>query len=138
MAAGGGDPGRPGHYVEPTVVADLPHGHELERDELFLPFVTVTRVGSFDEALAEANAPVLRAHGRDLHRRRGREKERFLAEIEAGVGLREPARGRDDRRVARHADLLRAGSRAAPTGKGGLGAWYLPQFMREQSRTIVE
>ena len=23
------------------------------------------------------------------------------------------------------------------TGKGGLGPWYLPQFMREQSRTIV-
>ena len=55
-AAGG--PDLPGHFVEPTVVAGLPHGHELERDELFLPFVTVTRVGSFDEALAEANAPV--------------------------------------------------------------------------------
>jgi acyl-CoA reductase-like NAD-dependent aldehyde dehydrogenase len=24
------------------------------------------------------------------------------------------------------------------TGKGGLGPWYLPQFMREQSRTIVD
>jgi 1-pyrroline-5-carboxylate dehydrogenase len=24
------------------------------------------------------------------------------------------------------------------TGEGGLGPWYLPQFMREQSRTIVE
>ncbi len=23
------------------------------------------------------------------------------------------------------------------TGKGGLGPYYLPQFMREQSRTIV-
>ena len=23
------------------------------------------------------------------------------------------------------------------TGKGGLGPWYLPQFMREQSRTVV-
>jgi 1-pyrroline-5-carboxylate dehydrogenase len=22
------------------------------------------------------------------------------------------------------------------TGKGGLGSWYVPQFMREQSRTI--
>ena len=35
------------------------------------------------------------------------------------------------------------GSEADPhphliAGEGGLGAWYLPQFMREQSRTIVE
>src|SRR6185436_20536493 len=58
VAAGGGAPGLAGHFVEPTVVADLPLGHALERDELFLPFVTVTRVGSFDQAMAEANAPV--------------------------------------------------------------------------------
>jgi 1-pyrroline-5-carboxylate dehydrogenase len=56
VVAGGGRPERPGHFVEPTVVAGLPLGHALERDELFLPFVTVTRVGSLDEALAEANA----------------------------------------------------------------------------------
>ena len=30
-----------------------------------------------------------------------------------------------------------AGSPAASTGKGGLGPHYLPQFMREQSRTVV-
>ena len=23
------------------------------------------------------------------------------------------------------------------TGKGGLGSWYVPQFMREQSRTVI-
>ena len=23
------------------------------------------------------------------------------------------------------------------TGKGGLGNWYVPQFMREQSRTLI-
>jgi 1-pyrroline-5-carboxylate dehydrogenase len=46
LAAGGGRPHRPANFVEPTVVTDLPRGHALERDELFLPFVTVTRVAS--------------------------------------------------------------------------------------------
>ena len=65
-------------------MADLPHGHELERDELFLPFVTVTRVSSFDEALAEANAPVYGLTA-GIFTGDEAEKERFLAEIQAGV-----------------------------------------------------
>jgi 1-pyrroline-5-carboxylate dehydrogenase len=136
VAAGGGTPGLPGHFVEPTVVADLPKEHELEREELFLPFVTVTRVGSFDEALAEANAP---AYGLTAGIFTGdeSEKERFLAEIQAGVVY-----------VNRRAGATTGAwpgtqtfcgwKSSGSTGKGGLGAWYLPQFMREQSRTVVE
>jgi 1-pyrroline-5-carboxylate dehydrogenase len=136
VAAGGGTPDPSGHFVEPTVVADLPLGHELEREELFLPFVTVTRVGSFDEALAEANAP---RYGLTAGIFTGdeAEKERFLAEIEAGVVY-----------VNRRAGATTGAwpgtqtfcgwKSSGSTGKGGLGAWYLPQFMREQSRTIVE
>jgi len=136
VAAGGGRPDLPGHYVEPTVVADLPHGHELERNELFLPFVTVTRVGSFDEALAEANAPVYGLTA-GIFTGEEAEKERFLAEIQAGVVY-----------VNRRAGATTGAwpgtqtfcgwKSSGSTGKGGLGAWYLPQFMREQSRTIVE
>ena len=135
VAAGGSRPDLPGHYVEPTVVADLPHGHELERDELFLPFVTVTRVSSFDEALAEANAPVYGLTA-GIFTGDEAEKERFLAEIQAGVVY-----------VNRRAGATTGAwpgtqtfcgwKSSGSTGKGGLGAWYLPQFMREQSRTIV-
>ena len=104
VAAGGGRPERPGHFVEPTVVTGLPKGHRLERDELFLPFVTVTRVSSFDEALAEANAP---AYGltAGVFSEDPAEKERFLAEIEAGVVYVNRRAGRHHRRLARHADL---------------------------------
>jgi 1-pyrroline-5-carboxylate dehydrogenase len=136
VAAGGGRPDLPGLYVEPTVVADLPHGHELERQELFLPFVTVTRVGSFDEAMAEANAPVYGLTAGIFTGDEG-EKERFLAEIQAGVVY-----------VNRRAGATTGAwpgtqtfcgwKSSGSTGKGGLGAWYLPQFMREQSRTLVE
>jgi 1-pyrroline-5-carboxylate dehydrogenase len=136
VAAGGGTPELPGHFVEPTVVADLPLGHALERDELFLPFVTVTRVGSFDQAMAEANAPVYGLTA-GIFTGDEAEKERFLAEIQAGVVY-----------VNRRAGATTGAwpgtqtfcgwKSSGTTGKGGLGTWYLPQFMREQSRTIVE
>jgi 1-pyrroline-5-carboxylate dehydrogenase len=136
VATGGARPDLPGHFVEPTVVADLPKGHALERDELFLPFVTVTRVGSLDEALAEANAPIYGLTA-GIFTGEEAEKERFLAEIQAGVVY-----------VNRRAGATTGAwpgtqtfcgwKSSGSTGKGGLGAWYLPQFMREQSRTIVE
>jgi 1-pyrroline-5-carboxylate dehydrogenase len=133
--AGGGRPDLPGQFVEPTVVSGLPRGHALEREELFLPFVTVTRVGSLDEALAEANAP---AYGltAGIYSEDESEQERFLDEIEAGVVY-----------VNRRAGATTGAwpgtqtfcgwKSSGSTGKGGLGPWYLPQFMREQSRTVV-
>jgi 1-pyrroline-5-carboxylate dehydrogenase len=135
LAAGGGRPERPGHFVEPTVVAGLPKGHRLERDELFLPFVTVTRVGSFDEALAEANAPVYGLTA-GVFSEDEAEKERFLTEIEAGVVYVNRRAGATT--GAWPGTQTFAGWKSSgTTGKGGLGPWYLPQFMREQSRTVV-
>jgi 1-pyrroline-5-carboxylate dehydrogenase len=135
VAAGGGRPERAGHFVEPTVVTGLPKGHRLEREELFLPFVTVTRVSSFDEALAEANAP---AYGltAGVFSEDPAEKERFLAEIEAGVVYVNRRAGATT--GAWPGTQTFAGWKSSgTTGKGGLGPWYLPQFMREQSRTVV-
>ena len=84
LAAGGEALGGGGHFVAPTVVAGLPAGHRLTRDELFLPFLTVTRVRDLDEALAEANAvPYGLTAG--VFSEDETEVERFLDEIEAGV-----------------------------------------------------
>ena len=135
IAAGGGRPGRAGNFVEPTVVTDLPAGHRLERDELFLPFVAVTRVGSLDEALAEANAPEYGLTAGIFSEDRS-EVDRFLDEIESGVVY-----------VNRRAGATTGAwpgtqtfcgwKSSGSTGKGGLGPYYLAQFMREQSRTVV-
>jgi len=135
LAAGGGRPSRPGNFVEPTVVTELPLGHTLERDELFLPFVTVTRVGSFDEDLAEANAPVYGLTAGVFSEDQS-ELDRFLDEIQAGVVY-----------VNRRAGATTGAwpgtqtfcgwKSSGSTGKGGLGPYYLAQFMREQSRTVV-
>lgn len=136
VTVGGGVPDLPGHFVEATVVVDLPIGHELTRQELFLPVVTVTSVSTFDEAMVEANATpyglTAGIYTADLA-----ERARFLDEIEAGVLF-------TNRRAGATTGSW-PGSQAfcgwkssGTTGKGGLGPWYLQQFMREQSRTVVD
>jgi 1-pyrroline-5-carboxylate dehydrogenase len=135
VAAGGGRPERPGWFVEPTVVCDLPHAHPLERDELFLPFVTVTRVASLDEALAEANAPAYGLTAGIFSEDRS-EVDRFLDEIHAGVVYVNRRAGATTGAWPGTQSFCGWKS-SGSTGKGGLGPYYLSQFMREQSRTVV-
>jgi 1-pyrroline-5-carboxylate dehydrogenase len=135
VLAGGGRPDRGGYYVEPTVVTGLPRGHELTRRELFVPFVTVEAANSLDDAIAEANAPVYGLTA-GIFTEDSDEADRFLDTIEAGVVY-----------VNRHAGSTTGAwpgtqtfcgwKSSGSTGKGGLGSYYVPQFMREQSRTIV-
>jgi 1-pyrroline-5-carboxylate dehydrogenase len=136
VAAGGSRGDEAGWFVEQTVVAGLPLGHPLTRDELFLPFITVVRVPDFDTALAEANAvPYGLTAG--VFSRDEDELDRFLDEIEAGVVY-----------VNRRAGATTGAwpgiqsfcgwKSSGLTGKGGLGPYYVQQFAREQSRTIVE
>jgi len=135
VVAGGGQPARPGNFVEASVVADLPRGHRLERDELFLPFVTVTRVASFDEAIAEANAP---AYGltAGVFSEDQAEIDRFLDTIEAGVVYVNRRAGATTGAWPGTQSFCGWKS-SGSTGKGGLGPYYLAQFMREQSRTVA-
>jgi len=135
VVAGGSRPEPPGWFVEPTVVSGLPRGHRLTRDEIFLPFVTVTKVASLDEALAEAN-DVVYGLTAGIFSEDEAEVERFLDEIEAGVVY-----------VNRRAGATTGawpGIQSFPgwkssgsTGKGGLGPYYVQSFMREQSQTVA-
>ncbi|MGA9874479.1 MAG: aldehyde dehydrogenase family protein [Solirubrobacteraceae bacterium] len=135
IAVGGGRIELGGRFVEPTVVCDLPVAHPLTRRELFLPFVTVERVGGLDGALAEANA-VDYGLTAGIFSEDEAEVEKFLREIEAGVVYVNRRAGATT--GAWPGSQSFCGWKASGlTGKGGLGPYYLPQFMREQSRTIV-
>jgi 1-pyrroline-5-carboxylate dehydrogenase len=135
VVAGGHKLELPGHFVAPTVVAGLPAGHRLTREELFVPFVTVTRVGSFDEALAEANAIDYGLTAGVFSADRA-ELDRFLDEIEAGVVYVNRRAGATTGAWPGFQSFCGWKS-SGSTGKGGLGPYYVQQFMREQSRTIV-
>ena len=101
-----------------------------------MPFLAVGEVRGLDEALAETNKAEygLTAGIFSQRRRRGR------AVLRRGRGrrvLRQQAHRRDHRRLARRAAVLRLEG-SGSTGKGGCGPYYVAQFMREQSRTVIE
>lgn len=131
---GGGRPDRRGHFVEPTLVANLPANHPLTRTELFLPFVTVTGVATFDEALSEANA-VHYGLAAGIFTDDDEEASSFFARIEAGVTYRNRRAGATT--GAWPGTQSFCGWKSSGfTGKGGLASFYVSQFMREQSRTV--
>jgi 1-pyrroline-5-carboxylate dehydrogenase len=136
IALGGGLPRAEGWFVEPTVVRDLPSGHPLTRRELFLPFLTVTPVATLEQAIAEANASDYGLAAGIFSEDEG-EIELFLDEIEAGVLYVNRRAGATTGAWPRTQSFCGWKS-SGTTGKGGLGPYYLPQFMREQSRTVVE
>jgi len=58
LITGGGESAAAGHYIQPTVIADVPPTARIAQEEIFGPVLAVLRAGSFDEALAIANNTV--------------------------------------------------------------------------------
>jgi betaine-aldehyde dehydrogenase len=56
IVTGGGEPDRPGFYMEPTVVAGLEQDDEMIQREIFGPVITVQRFTDEQQAIAWANA----------------------------------------------------------------------------------
>jgi 1-pyrroline-5-carboxylate dehydrogenase len=130
--AGGAFDGGP--YVEPTIVAGLAGDHRINRDELFLPFLSLLPFDDLDQAIAEANSS---AYGltAGIYTQDPGELDRFLGTIEAGVLYANRASGATT--GAWPCFQTFCGWKGSGTsGKGGLGSWYVPQFMREQSHTV--
>ena len=99
------EPFNHGYFVEPTVIDGLPKDHPFFKQELFVPITVVGDVLTLDEALEHANNVAVRPDGRHLLAGRSRDPG-VLRQHPGGRGLRQPARGRDDGRVAR-AELVR-------------------------------
>ena len=125
-----------GFYVEPTVVGNLPTSHRLFRDELFAPFTAVAAVDSIDEAVALANDNVLGLTA-GVYSEDPAEVQRFLDTIEAGV-LYVNRRAGATTGAWPGVQAFGGWKGSGSTGKAGLSMYYVAQFMREQSRTIVD
>ena len=125
-----------GFYVEPTVVGNLPTSHRLFRDELFAPFTAVAAVDSLDEAIALANDNVLGLTA-GVYSEDAAEVQHFLDTIEAGV-LYVNRRAGATTGAWPGIQAFGGWKGSGSTGKAGLSMYYVAQFMREQSRTIVD
>jgi 1-pyrroline-5-carboxylate dehydrogenase len=131
---GGGDGPPEGNYVAPTVVA-VPPDHRLFRQELFVPFVAVAGVDSLDEALKLANDTEYGLTA-GFYSTDDAEVERFLSEIQAGVVYVNRRAGATTGAwpgVQPFGGWKGSGS----SGKAGGGLYYVQQFMREQSQTVI-
>lgn len=123
-----------GNFVEPTVVS-VPQDSWIWDRELFLPFVSVMPVDSLDEAIARANDTEFGLTA-GFFSNDDAEIERFFNEIQAGVTY---VNRRAGATTGAWPDVQSFGGwkGSGTSGTGGGGPWYLRQYMREQSRTLV-
>lgn len=128
-----GDLGR-GNYVEPTIV-DVPLDSWLWDEELFVPFVAVAKVASLNEAIELSNDTEFGLTA-GLFTGDEREIDEWFSRIEAGVTYVNRAAGAT---TGAWPDIQSFGGwkGSGTSGAGGGGPWYLRQYLREQSRTLV-
>jgi 1-pyrroline-5-carboxylate dehydrogenase len=124
-----------GHYVEPTVV-EVPASHRLFQDELFVPLTAVAPVDSLDEALRLANDSIYGLTA-GVYSEDPAEVERFLDEVHAGV-LYVNRRAGATTGAWPGVQAFGGWKGSGSTGKSGLSMYYVGQFMREQSHTVVD
>jgi len=130
-----GDGLEKGTFVAPTIVDGLPLDHELFKRELFLPFLAVGQVASLDEALREANATDYGLTA-GIFTEDEAEIETFFDKIVAGVVYANRSGGATTGAWPECQPFC-GWKGSGSSGKGALGPYYVMQFLREQSRTVV-
>jgi len=140
IVAGGeqinGDGFEHGYFVKPTIVDDLPRHHRLFYEELFLPFLAVATVDSLEEAVKLSNKAEYGLTA-GIFSKNKKELDYFFNNIEAGVTYANRRTGATTGAwpgVNSFCGWKGSGS----TGKGACGPYYVQQFMREQSRTVIK
>ena len=125
-----------GLFVEPTVVDGLPRKHRVNREELFVPILSIIEVNGLDDALAVANdvdygltAGIFSGKTDDV--------ERFFRENRAGVMYANRTAGSTTGAVV-GVQPFGGWKMSGISGKAAGGYFYLPQFMHEQSQSVYE
>ena len=124
-----------GHFVAPTI-ARLPLSSTLFLEELFVPLLAVGEVTELDQAIAETNKAQYGLTA-GIFSKKPEEIERFFDEIEAGVCYVNKRTGATTGAWP-GAQPFTGWKGSGSTGKGGCGPYYVAQFLREQSRTVIE
>jgi 1-pyrroline-5-carboxylate dehydrogenase len=125
-----------GRYVEPTVVTDVPHEHDLAREEHFLPFVTIHSVSDLHDGIEKSNDSDYGLCA-GLFSQDDAEIERWFDEVESGMCYVNRSQSATTGALVQ-AQPFGGWKFSGTTGTFAGGYWYLQQFMREQSRTRVE
>lgn len=123
-----------GYFVAPTL-AEAPADHPLFREEMFLPIVMLCRVKDREQALHLANDTPLGltagCYGNDD------DLDYFFENIEAGVTYANRPQGATTGAWPGY-QPFGGWKGSGSTGKAIASFYYLAQYLREQSRTVVE
>jgi 1-pyrroline-5-carboxylate dehydrogenase len=128
-----GDLGK-GYFCAPTI-AEAPLEHRLWKHEMFLPIATVAAVESLDEAMRLANDV-------DYGLTAGfygskKELDWFFNNIQAGVTYANRPQGATTGAWPGF-QPFGGWKGSGSTGKAGGSLYYVPQYMHEQSQTVIE
>ena len=123
-----------GSFCAPTLATDVPLTHRLWRREMFLPIAMITGVDSLDDAMRLANDA-------DYGLTAGfygskQEAQWFFDHIEAGVCYANRPQGATTGAWPGF-QPFGGWKGSGSTGKSAGSLYYVQQFMREQSRTLV-
>ncbi len=134
LDAGGDDSMANGYYVEP-VLAEAPLAHPLWQQEMFLPILMLHRYRDRDEAMRLANDTSMGLTAGFF----GGEEEVawFHDHIEAGVTYANRPQGATTGAWPGY-QPFGGWKGSGSTGKAIASFYYLAQYLREQSRTVVE
>jgi 1-pyrroline-5-carboxylate dehydrogenase len=124
-----------GFFAEPTLVDGVAKSHRLWKHEMFLPITMVAAVDSLDEAMRLANDV-------DYGLTAGfygskKEAQWFFENIEAGVTYANRPQGATTGAWPGF-QPFGGWKGSGSTGKNAGGHYYLPLYMHEQVRTLIE
>jgi 1-pyrroline-5-carboxylate dehydrogenase len=125
-----------GYYVAPTIVDNLPEDHRLWKHEMFLPIVTVAGYDDINDAMQKANdveyGLTAGFFGEDED-----EIQWFLDNIEAGVVYVNRESGATTGAWPGY-QSFGGWKGSGSTGKAAGSFYYIQQYMKEQSQTVVD
>ena len=125
-----------GYYVAPTIVDNLPDDHPLWKQEMFLPIVTLTAYDDAEAAMQKANDVDFGLTAGLFSEDEG-EQQWFMNNIEAGVLYVNRASGATTGAWPGY-QSFGGWKGSTGTSKAAGSFYYLPQYMREQSQTVVD
>ena len=124
-----------GYFVEPTLVDRAPKDSRLFEDEFFAPVLAVAEVKSLEEAIKLANDSEYGLTA-GIFTNEEKEQQKFFGEIEAGVTYCN-RRGGATTGAWPGVQSFGGWKGSGSSGKNALGPYYVAQFMREQSQTVI-
>ncbi len=125
-----------GYFVAPTIVDNVPQDHKLWKQEMFLPIVMVEAFEDYDEVMKKAN-DVDYGLTAGFFSEDDDEIQWFLDNIEAGVVYVNREAGATTGAWPGY-QSFGGWKGSGSTGKAAGSFYYVQQYMKEQSQTVIE